>query len=260
MEESEQQFRKSLSGKIVLITGAASGIGKAMVAAFLKEKAIVAAVDSNAQNLELIRTELNAHTSHLTTYLCDVSEEQQIVDTLDKIKYELGSIQVLINNAGILDDFIPAHKLSNLLWERVMRVNLNAAFIFSREVLPEMTEKGSGTIINVSSVGGLNGCRAGTAYTVSKFGLIGLSKNIAFTYANQGIRCNIIAPGAVNTDIGKEMHPDPMGYERSALGFGMIPRSGEPNEIASIAVFLASSEASLINGAVIVADAGWTAY
>jgi NAD(P)-dependent dehydrogenase (short-subunit alcohol dehydrogenase family) len=255
-----QLKRQTLLGKIVLITGAASGIGKSMVEAFLQEKAIVAAVDSNAEKLVQMRSEHNDRQSHLTTYVCDISEEQQVVSTIEKIRYELGSIQILINNAGILDDFIPAHKLSNLLWERVMRVNLNAAFIFSREVLPEMSEKGSGVIINVSSVGGLNGCRAGTAYTVSKFGLIGLSKNIAFTYANQGIRCNVIAPGAVQTEIGKEMHPDPLGYERSALGFGMIPRNGDPEEIASVAIFLAGSESSFINGAVIVADAGWTAY
>jgi NAD(P)-dependent dehydrogenase (short-subunit alcohol dehydrogenase family) len=146
------------------------------------------------------------------------------------------------------------------LWERVLRVNLDAALIFSRELLPEMRRKGGGVIINVSSVGGLNGCRAGAAYTVSKYGMIGLSKNIAFTYAKEGIRCNVIAPGAVSTEIGKEMNPDLLGYERSSMGYPMIPRTGDPEEIAAIAVFLASKDASLINGEVIVADAGWTAY
>lgn len=253
-------MREDLKGKLVLITGAASGIGKAMVEAFLKVGSTVAAVDVNYEKLEHLKEQSNDKGGHLGIFLCDIIEEKQIINTLEKIQYELGSVQIMINNAGILDDFIPVHKLSNLLWERVLRVNLDAALIFSRELLPEMRRKGGGVIINVSSVGGLNGCRAGAAYTVSKYGMIGLSKNIAFTYAKEGIRCNVIAPGAVSTEIGKEMNPDLLGYERSSMGYPMIPRTGDPEEIAAIAVFLASKDASLINGEVIVADAGWTAY
>jgi NAD(P)-dependent dehydrogenase (short-subunit alcohol dehydrogenase family) len=251
---------KGIKGKVVLITGAASGIGKAMVGAFLKEECIVAAVDVNGERLEQLHLDFPQAGTHLNTYLCDISGEQQIIQTLEKIGYELGSIQILINNAGILDDFVPVHKLSNLLWDRVMRINLFAAFVFCRELLPEMRSKGNGVILNISSVGGLNGCRAGAAYTVSKFGLIGLSKNIAFSYANEGIRCNVIAPGAVNTAISEGMKPDDFGFERSSLGFPMIPKNGEPEDIANIAVFLTKPEACLLNGSVIVADAGWTAY
>jgi len=247
----------SIKGKVVLITGAASGIGKAMVKAFLNEGCIVAALDSNAKTLEEID---QWGEPHLKTFKCDISSEKELLSALEKITYDLGSIQVLINNAGILDDFVPVHKLSNLLWERVLRVNLYAAFFLCREILPEMVAKKNGIIINVSSVGGLHGGRAGASYTVSKFGLIGLSQNIAHTYAREGIRCNVIAPGAIKTSIGNAMHPDELGFERSSLGFPLIPINGEPEEIASIALFLAKPDASFINGSVIVADAGWTAY
>jgi NAD(P)-dependent dehydrogenase (short-subunit alcohol dehydrogenase family) len=250
----------TIKGKVVLITGAASGIGKAMVNAFLKEQCIVAAIDISDVNLQQIKNEVLPDEKHLYTYPCDIANEQQILQTLETISYEIGSIQIVINNAGILDDFIPVHALSNHLWEHVLRVNLFAAFIFCRELIPEMRKRLFGVIINVSSVGGLHGVRAGAAYTTSKHALIGLTKNIAYTYALEGIRCNVIAPGAVKTSISNQMKPDVFGYERSATGFPLIPRVGEPSEVASIAVFLSKPEASLINGGVVVADAGWTAY
>ena len=251
---------KGIKGKVVLITGAASGIGKAMVEAFLNEECIVAAIDINVRGLEQLRSDFPQAGTHLNTYKCDIAYEDQIIQIIEKIHFELGSIQILINNAGILDDFVPVHKLSNLLWDRVMHINLFAAFVFCRELIPEMRAKEKGVILNISSVGGLNGCRAGAAYTVSKFGLIGLSKNIAFAYAKEGIRCNVIAPGAIKTAIGEGMKPDEFGYERSSIGFPLIPKNGEPEDIAEIAVFLSKPESSLINGSVIVADAGWTAY
>jgi NAD(P)-dependent dehydrogenase (short-subunit alcohol dehydrogenase family) len=255
-----KKVNKGIKGKVVLITGAASGIGKSMVGAFLNEDCIIAAVDLNGKGLEELHKDFSQAGTHLNTYTCDISDEEQIIQTIGKVCYELGSIQILINNAGVLDDFVPVHKLSNLLWDHVMRINLFAAFVFCRELLPDMRSKGNGVIINISSVGGLYGCRAGAAYTVSKFGLVGLSKNIAFSYANEGIRCNVIAPGAVKTSISQGMKPDEFGFQRSSLGFPLIPKNGEPEDVANIAVFLSKPEASLINGSVIVADAGWTAY
>lgn len=260
MSDKSKSQKNSIQGKVVLITGAANGIGKAMVQAFLNEECNVAALDINENELARLREEAEMKQGHLKTYVCDVSDESMIITTLEKIGYEMGGVQILVNNAGILDDFIPVHKLGNLIWERVLRVNLYSAFFLTRELLPEMRKKEEGIILNVSSVGGLHGARAGVSYTVSKFGMIGLTKNIAFTYAAEGIRCNAIAPGAVKTKIGDTMHPDQLGYERSSLGFNLIPRTGEPEEIAAIAVFLSKPEASMINGAVIVADAGWTAY
>lgn len=130
----------------------------------------------------------------------------------------------------------------------------------ARKIIPFMIQAESGNIVNVASIGGLNGARGGAAYTASKFGLVGLSKNIGFMYANKGIRCNVICPGGVDTEITSNQKPNTFGVERIMSGTGNNIRSGSPEEIANIALFLASDESSLINGATIVADAGWTAY
>jgi NAD(P)-dependent dehydrogenase (short-subunit alcohol dehydrogenase family) len=141
-----------------------------------------------------------------------------------------------------------------------MDVNLNGPFYAMRAVLPIMLKHGKGVILNIASVGGLFGSRAGAAYTASKHALIGLTKNTGFMYAQKGIRCNAIAPGGVNTHIADSLIPDALGYERCISGASLMPRMGEPEEIAQIAAHLCSDEASFINGAVITADGGWTAY
>jgi NAD(P)-dependent dehydrogenase (short-subunit alcohol dehydrogenase family) len=123
-----------------------------------------------------------------------------------------------------------------------------------------MEKQGGGVIINIASIGGLMGSRAGAAYTTSKHALIGLTKNIGFMYANKGIRCNAIAPGGVNTNIGKNMNPNAFGYERCISGAANMPRMGESEEIAKAALFLACSDSSLVNATVITADSGWTSY
>ena len=124
-----------------------------------------------------------------------------------------------------------------------------------------MVKQEKGNIINIASIGGLFGARAGVAYTASKHGLVGLTKNTAFMYANKGIRCNAICPGAVATNIGETMRaPSQFGLERAMSGMGTNPKTGEALDIAKVALFLASDDSGFINGATITADAGWTAY
>lgn len=147
------------------------------------------------------------------------------------------------------------------LWEKVMSVNLDDPFYACRKAVNSMLKQGSGIIINVGSIGGLNGCRAGVSYTASKYALLGLTKNIGFMYADNGIRCNIICPGGVESEIGVGIsHPSEFGFSRVRLGMGNVPRSGSPEEIATIALFLATDDSSFVNGTEIVADAGWTAF
>ena len=122
-------------------------------------------------------------------------------------------------------------------------------------------EKGKGTIVNIASVGGLNGSRAGAAYTSAKHAVVGLTKNVGYQYAKLGIRCNAIAPGGVNTNIGMGSSvPIEFGLDKVMPGMGVMPRVGEPAEIAAVALFLASDDSSFVIGTVITADAGWTAY
>ena len=173
---------------------------------------------------------------------------------------KFGKIDVLLNNAGILDNFTPLGEVSDELWDRVMNINLTAPMKLSRLVIPIMEKQENGNIINISSLGGLYGSRAGAAYTASKFALTGLTKNIAYMYAEKGIRCNAICPGGVDTEIANDLQPSGFGMDRVMKGTANNIRSGSGKEIANIALFLASDDSSFINGDTIVADAGWSAY
>ncbi|GJM68006.1 hypothetical protein HMSSN036_02220 [Paenibacillus macerans] len=140
-------------------------------------------------------------------------------------------------------------------------VNTTSVMRATRKVLPIFLEKESGVIVNVASAGGLYGARAGAAYTASKHAVIGFTKNTGFMYAQKGIRCNAIAPGGVETNIGASMtNINPFGASRQQLGLAINPRLGSAEEIAKVALFLASDDSSFVNGTVITADAGWTAY
>jgi NAD(P)-dependent dehydrogenase (short-subunit alcohol dehydrogenase family) len=165
-----------------------------------------------------------------------------------------------VNNAGIMDNFMPLDKVTDVLWEKIMAVNVNGPFYTCRLAIVQMLKQGKGSIINIASVGGVAGARAGLAYTTSKHALVGMSKNIGFMYAQKGIRCNAIAPGGVTTHIMDDAEPDQEGAALCSSGAGSMPRMGESNEIAKVALFLASDDASFVNGETLVADGGWLAY
>lgn len=141
-----------------------------------------------------------------------------------------------------------------------MAVNLTGPMRLSRAALPHTVRAGHGVIVNVASVGGFAGGRAGAAYTASKHGLVGLTKNIAATHADDGIRCVAVARGAVKTGIPNGGEPSKRGYATLGKTLGVNPRLGEPTEIVSVVAFLASDEASFLNGALVTVDAGWTAF
>jgi NAD(P)-dependent dehydrogenase (short-subunit alcohol dehydrogenase family) len=249
-----------LQNKTVVITGAGSGMGKAMALLFASEGANVVATDLLEDRLTTIEKEIREKNGSVLVVKTNIAEEEEVKKMVSLAVDRFKTIDVLINNAGILDDFMPAGEATTQLWNKVLAVNLNGPFFACREVIPLMLKQSKGVIINVASIGGLFGSRAGAAYTTSKHGLIGLTKNIGFMYAQKGIRCNAIAPGGVNTNIGENMHPNQLGYEKLSLGMQSNPRMGEPSEIAEVALFLASDRSSFVNGAVITADGGWTAY
>jgi NAD(P)-dependent dehydrogenase (short-subunit alcohol dehydrogenase family) len=250
----------ALQKRTTIITGAGSGMGKAMALLFAAEGANVVAADIRQQDLAAVVNAIRLAGGEATGILCDVGSEDDVRILVEGAVAAYGSVDVLVNNAGVMDDFLPVEHVSNEVWNRVLRINVNGPFFACREVVPRMLKQGKGVIINIASVGGLEGGRAGVTYTTSKHALIGMTKNIGYVYAQKGIRCNAIAPGGVNTNIGRDMKPDPFGYERSLPGMGTMPRMGEPEEIARTALFLASDAASFINGAVVTADGGWTAY
>jgi NAD(P)-dependent dehydrogenase (short-subunit alcohol dehydrogenase family) len=252
-----------LANKTAIITGAGSGMGKAMVSLFLKEGCKVLAADIHTNRLHELEKENSALKGSLSTLVTNMAEEGDIERMIQTAVQDFGGIDILINNAGIMDHFAPVGELDNAMWEKVMKVNVEGPFKAMRSVIPHFLKKNKGVIINIASIGGLQGARAGAVYTASKHALIGLTKNTGYMYSKSGIRCNAIAPGAVTTNIGDTIDMSkitPLVNDRIMSGMVLNPRTADASEIATVALFLASDAASFVNGAVITADGGWTAY
>ncbi|MDR2356191.1 MAG: SDR family oxidoreductase [Clostridiales Family XIII bacterium] len=251
-----------LKGKVAIVTGASAGMGKAIARLFSEEGAIVIAVARRKERLDELTAAAGQEGGEIVAYSADLSVPQNIEGLIDFVREKYKKPDIVVNNAGILDEMTPAAELTDELWDRILQTNLTAVMQLTRGTLRLMLEQGGGVFVNIASVGGLNGCRGGAAYTASKFGLIGFTKNVGFMYANKGVRANALCPGAVSTEIAEAglKNASPFGRERVAAGFGTCPRNGEPEDVAAVALFLASDDASFVNGATLAADAGWTAY
>lgn len=254
---------KRLEKKVAVVTGAAAGLGRSIALLFAAHGARVFATDINESKLQSLKNEAESGGNQIEIFKADMGNAETVEEMIAAALKIYGTIDVLVNNAGVMDDFSPAGEVTDQMWERVMRINVEGPFRAMRAVLPVMLEKSSGTIINIASVGGLHGARAGAAYTASKHALIGLTKNTGYVYAKSGVRCNAIAPGAMDTEIASTIdftRVSALANERIMPGMVTNPRSSKPEEVANVALFLASDESSFVNGAVIVADGGWTAY
>ncbi|CAM4518625.1 SDR family oxidoreductase [Paenibacillus macerans] len=250
-----------LENKAVIVTGAASGMGREIALLFAKEGAKVMVSDLNLEGANATVERITAAGGTAQAVKTNVTVEEDIQQLVDAAVKAFGTVDILVNNAGIMDNFEPAGDITDEQWERVFAVNTTSVMRATRKVLPIFLEKESGVIVNVASAGGLFGARAGAAYTASKHAVIGFTKNTGFMYAQKGIRCNAIAPGGVETNIGASMtNINPFGASRQQLGMAINPRLGSAEEIAKVALFLASDDSSFVNGTVITADAGWTAY
>lgn len=250
-----------LEGKVAVVTGAASGIGKAIAVLYGREGAKVVVADLNVigarDTVEIIASTGGTAMAVLT----NVAKEEDIQNLIDTAIKTYGTVDILVNNAGIMDNMDPAGDITDELWDRIFSVNTTSVMRSTRKVLPVFLAKGYGVIINIASVGGLYGSRAGAAYTASKHAVIGFTKNVGFQYALKGIRCNAIAPGSVQTNIATTMTAlNEFGSGRCMAGLGLNPRTGQPEEIAGAALFLACDDSSFVNGSVLVVDGGWTAY
>jgi NAD(P)-dependent dehydrogenase (short-subunit alcohol dehydrogenase family) len=190
----------------------------------------------------------------------NVASEADINNMIDTALEEYSRIDILCNNAGVMDRMTPVADITDDLWQRVLSINLTGPMMTMRRAIPMMIEQGGGVILNTASTAGLRGSHAGAAYTASKHGLVGLTKNTAYMYATQGIRCNAICPGGTETAIGVGGEPNEFGMGRMQAGAGSMSRIGKPEELANVALTLVSDEASFVNGAIVVIDGGWTAY
>jgi len=250
-----------LDKKVAVVTGAGSGMGKEIARLFAQEGEMVIVSDININSAKDVARDIVSKGGEAIAVLTNVAKEEDIQNLIDTAVEKYGTIDILVNNAGIMDNFVPAGNLTDELWEKVFAVNSTGPMRAIRKVIPIFLEKGKGVIINLASIGGLCGSRAGAAYTASKHAVIGLTKNVGFQYANKGIRCNAIAQGGVKTNIGATItDPDEFGMERANVDAVIDPRFGDSEDIAKIALFLASDESSFVNGTLIIADGGWTVY
>jgi len=247
-----------LEGKVALVTGAAMGIGRAITELFIAEGARVVAADIAETALDELAQALGNRGDALKTVSGDISVRAEAERTVEVALDAFGTLDIVVNNAGIMDDFVPVGDLDDELWRKVMSVNLDGPMFIARKALQTMLPKESGVIVNVASVGGLFGGRAGASYTASKHAVIGLTRSIAYHYAKKGIRCNAVCPGGVATNINIR-NPSPLGMERLQTLLPAAPRNAEPEELARVVLFLASDDSSFVNGEVLVADGGWTA-
>ena len=250
-----------LQDKVTVVTGAGSGMGKEIALLYSREGAKVIVSDINRESANAVVEEIRSKGGEAEVVVADVAKEEDIQNLIDTAVSAYGTVDVLVNNAGIMDNFEAAGDIEDENWERIFAVNTTSVMRATRKVLPIFLEKEQGVIINVSSIGGLYGARAGATYTASKHAVIGFTKNTGYMYAKKGIRCNAIAPGGVETNISSSMTGiNEFGMGRTQEGIANNPRMGSSEEIAKVALFLASDDSSFVNGTVITADSGWTAY
>ena len=250
-----------LKDKVAIITGAGSGVRKEMAILFGSEGAKLLLIDIVQERLKDIELLLTDRRIDSKTLALDIREKESIDKIINTAIQAYGSIDILCNNAGIMDGAMSVAETSDELWNRVMDINLKAPFRATRAVIPQMLKQKHGIILNTASVAGLYGGKAGVSYTVSKHGLIGLTKHMAAFYGTQGIRCNAMALGAVKTNIGiGSKQPDDMGLKIIQKTFGAMPEPADAGQIAKIALFLVSEQSEYLNGTVLVADSGWTVY
>lgn len=250
-----------LQGKVAVITGAGSGMGRAMANLFAAEGAKIVAAEWHPATLQEVVDEVAGKGGEIRGVSGNVALEADCAKIIDAAMDAFGRIDVLCNNAGVMDVNQGVAELTDEMWERVLGINLNGPMYLTRKVVPIMIAQGGGSIVNTASKAGISGGAAGAAYTVSKHGLVGLTKSTAFVYGPDGVRCNAIAAGAVKTNIMQSVDAtkmDPKGSARFQTTYAAIPGQLEPTDIADLALFLASDDAKMINGAIIPADAGWS--
>ena len=233
------------SGKSVIVTGAATGIGRACVIQFLKQGAFVSAIDLNSQKLEQLKQDLSEFKEKLFCFECDISDENSVNQTVEKIITQFTKVDILVNNAGIWRHFAPFCELDSSVWKNFLNVNVLGTVYFTKAVINNMLTNKYGRIINLASVAGVYGNAEMAAYSATKGAIIAFTKALAKEVADKGITVNAISPGSVGS-LNPTQNDDINYFEETTMSF--TGRTGTLKENADLICFLASDKAAYING------------
>jgi NAD(P)-dependent dehydrogenase (short-subunit alcohol dehydrogenase family) len=256
-----------VSKALAIVTGAGSGIGRACAAALGKRGFAVAAIDIDENSARQTARDI----PEARAYRADVSVSAQVDAAVGAAIADLGPVEVLVNNAGILDGYFNAEEMDEAVWRKVIDIDLTGVFLVTKRVLRDMLPRGRGRIINMASVAGLNGTGGGAAYIAAKHGVVGLTRQMAVAYGARGITVNCVCPGAIPTSLRPHSQAilGPGVPDMSGRGVAvndeqvraLVPAGvrGTVEDIAGAVCFLASPEASYINGHSLVVDGGWRA-
>ncbi|MFS0874811.1 SDR family NAD(P)-dependent oxidoreductase [Solibacillus isronensis] len=241
-----------LQNKVAIITGAASGMGQGEAIRFAKEGAKVVVADLNLEGAKAVAEEIKAAGGEAIAVQVNVMKTEDILNCIKVTEETFGPVDVLVNNAGVFDKYQKSLETTLDQWKFLIDINLTSMFEFCNAVLPSMIERQTGAIVNICSVAGLVAGKGGAAYTASKHGAIGYTKHLSSEYARYGIKINAICPGTIETPLVKDVLA---GLSKDAVPTRTF---GQVEEVADLAVFLASDEAKFMSGTAVTIDGGFT--
>jgi NAD(P)-dependent dehydrogenase (short-subunit alcohol dehydrogenase family) len=246
-----------LDGKVAIVTGGNAGIGEAVAKRFAEEGAAVVITGRRQGELDRVTSGIRHNNGKGMSVAGSVTDESHVRDVMDRTLASFGRVDILVNNAGIGDFGKRIHETDDATWARLLDVNLTGVFRMTRAVVPQMLKQGRGVIVNISSVASLVGIPGAPVYATSKGGLDAFTRAIAVDYAQEGIRCNVVNPGLIDTPMAAPLMADP-GLLHPILSHYAIRRPGTPEEVANMVVYLASDEAGWVTGGTFTIDGGMT--
>jgi len=246
-----------LEGKVAIVTGGNAGIGEAVAKRFAEEGAAVVITGRRQSELDRVMSGIRHNKGKGLTVAGSVTDEPHVRDVAQRTLDSFGRIDILVNNAGIGDFGKRIHETDDATWATVMDVNLTGVFRMTRAVVPQMLKQARGAIVNISSVASLVGIPGAPAYATSKGGLDAFTRALAIDYAKDGIRCNVVNPGLIDTPMAAPLMTNP-DMLQPILNHYAIRRPGTPEEVANMVLYLASDEAGWVTGATFTIDGGMT--